>query len=138
MKKAIAVTLLIVGSMATALPVQAAWEPEAFRDEDTLEIRTVAEGKAAHWFKVWLVVLDGQVYVRLGSRAAGRIESNTTKPFVGIRIAGQEFERVVGEEAPAMVDPVAAAMAEKYWGDFLVRIVSHPLTLRLVPEAATP
>jgi len=134
-----ALALVIIGSVAaTALPVQAEWNPEAFRDESTLEIRTVAAGKSPHWFKVWLVVLDGQVYVRLGSRAAGRVEKNETKPLVGIRIAGQEFDRVVAEEAPGMVDEVAEAMAEKYSGDFLVRFWPHPLTLRLVPEVPAP
>jgi hypothetical protein len=35
-----------------------------------------------------------------------------------------------------MVDKVQAAMADKYWtqADFVVRRISHPYTLRLVPE----
>ena len=112
-----------------------AWQPEQWRDEDTVELRTAAAGEEAHWFKVWLVVLDGQLYVRLGGRAAGRFESNVTKPVIGVRIAGLEFDQVTGTSAPDMVGPVADAMADKYWSDIFVRFVSHPLTLRLAPAA---
>ncbi len=84
---------------------------------------------------VWLVVIDGQVYLRLGSRAAGRIERNTTKPIIKVKVAGEQFDRVRGEPAPEMAERVAAAMGEKYTSDIFVRYFSHPLTLRLVPEA---
>ena len=60
------------------------------------------------------MVIDGQVYIRLGSRAAGRMTKNTTAPIVKLRIAGQEFDRVKAEAAPDMVEPVAKAMGEKY------------------------
>jgi len=84
---------------------------------------------------VWLVVLDGQLYVRLGDRAARRVEENETEPVLGVRIAGQQFDRVVGEPAPEKADAVAAAMAEKYWSDVFVRFFDHPLTLRLTPAS---
>jgi hypothetical protein len=112
-----------------------AWDPDRWREEDTVELRTTAPGEKPHWFKVWLVVLDGQLYVRLGGRAAGRFEGNTTRPEIGVRIAGLEFERVTGTSAPDMVGPVADAMADKYWSDVFVRFVSHPLTLRLAPAS---
>jgi len=114
----------------------ATWDPAAFASEGTLELLTVEPGVGEHWSTVWLVVLEGQLYVRLGSRAAGRIERNTTGPYVGVRIAGREFDHVRAEKAPEMVDRVAAAMAEKYWLDVLVRFMEHPLTLRLVPGAS--
>ena len=38
------------------------------------------------------------------------------------------------EPALDMKDKVAAAMADKYFMDFLVRHESHPMTARLVPE----
>jgi hypothetical protein len=72
---------------------------------------------------------------RGGGRAAGRFESNVTKPAIGVRIAGLEFDQVTGTSAPDMVGPVADAMADKYWSDIFVRFVSHPLTLRLAPAA---
>lgn len=82
---------------------------------------------------MWLVVLDDELYVRLGSRASDRVEESTTKPVLGVRIAGKEFARVVGTSVPDKADAVAAATADKYWSDIFVRFVSHPLTLRLDP-----
>jgi hypothetical protein len=111
----------------------AEWTPAAWAEVDTLELATVAPGEAPYWFRVWLVVLDGQAYVRLGTRAAGRIEASTTKPYLGVRVAGKEFARVEGVPAPDMVARVADAMRAKYRTDVLVRWMAHPLTLRLVP-----
>ncbi len=113
---------------------QAAWEPAAWAAQETVELRTADPGEAPHWFPVWLVVIDGQLYVRLGSRAAGRVERSTTAPDLGVRIAGREFDRVKGVAAPEMAEQVARAMADKYWSDLFVRLFPHPLTLRLEPE----
>jgi hypothetical protein len=110
------------------------WTPRRYADADTIELRTVEAGKGEHWFPVWIVVIDDHVYVRLGSRAAGRVERNEAKPYLGVRILGDEFARVRGEPAPEQGARVADAIAEKYWSDKLLRFFSHPLTLRLVPE----
>lgn len=118
----------------TTAVAAAEWNPPAFSGEQTLEFLTVEKGEE-HWSTVWLVVIDGQVYIRLGSRAAGRIEGNATRPYVTIRIAGQTFDKVKAESVPDMADPVAKAMADKYWSDVFVRHFSHPLTMRLTPEA---
>jgi hypothetical protein len=124
---AIAIALLL-----TAATARAAWDPQAFSTEDTLEFLTVEDGDE-HWSTVWLVVIDGQVYLRLGSRAAERFEGNATKPKIKIRIAGQTYDDVTGESAPDMAEKVNAAMADKYSTDIFVRYMAHPLTLRLVP-----
>jgi hypothetical protein len=87
-----------------------------------------------HWSKVWLVVVDGDVYIRLGSRAARRIEGNTNAPLVKIRVAGERFDGVVAEPTPDMAEAVGEAMAEKYWSDALIRYFPHPLTVRLRPQ----
>jgi hypothetical protein len=127
--------ILCSASLAAAEPAAApGWNPNAWLDESTIELRTTAPGEEPHWFKVWLVVLDGQLYVRLGSRAAGRFESNQTRPVLAIRIAGQEFPEVTGVAVPDMTAQVAAAMADKYWSDVFVHWVNHPLTLRLSPK----
>jgi hypothetical protein len=110
------------------------WNPASFAKEDTLKLRTVEPNEGEHWFPVWLVVIDDQVYVRLGSRAAGRVERNTTAPYLGVEVAGQRFDHVRGVPAPDYAGRVAQAMAEKYTSDIIVRLFSHPLTLRLVPE----
>lgn len=128
---------VIVGLVSASLlasPARAAeWDPKAWADDSTLELRTQAPGDAPHWFPVWLVVLDDQLYVRLGSRAAERVEKNTTAPFVGLRIGGAEFERVKTEPAPDRAEAVAHAIGAKYWSDAVIRYFNHPMTLRLVP-----
>ena len=122
-------------STLLATPSAAAeWTPHAYAGANTIELRTVAAGEGEHWFPVWVVVIDDQVYVRLGPRAAGRIEKNQAAPYVGVRILGQQFDRVRAEPAPDDAEPVAKAMAAKYWSDLIVHHFSHPLTLRLVPE----
>jgi hypothetical protein len=126
--------LITVLSVATAAAGAAEWDPQAFSKEDTLEYLTVGPEEGEHWSTVWLVVIDGQVYIRLGTRAAGRMEQNTTAPYVKVRIAGQQFDRVKAESVPDMVEPVAAAMGEKYTSDFLIKYFNHPLTMRLTPE----
>jgi hypothetical protein len=125
-----------VGLLAASPPVGAAseWNPQTFAKEETLEVRTVGTEEGEYRFPVWLVVIDEHVYVRLGTRAAERVQKNTTTPFIGVKIAGQQFDQVKAEEAPEMADPVAKAMAGKYWSDLFIRFFPHPLTLRLIPE----
>ena len=124
--------ILLMAVAVIAAP--SAWKPSAWAKESTVELRTTCPGEGEHWFPVWLVVLDDQVYVRLGNRAVGRIECNQTKPEVVVRIAGMEFEHVRLEPSPGDVERVATAMGQKYWSDALVHWMSHPMTARLVPQ----
>jgi hypothetical protein len=117
----------------TAVAAEPDWTPGLWVDESTLELRTTDPDADPHWFPVWVAVVDGQLYVRLGNRAAGRIRRNVTAPFVGVRIAGHEFPHVRAESADDMAERVATEMAEKYWTDLVVRFFPHPMTLRLVP-----
>jgi hypothetical protein len=110
------------------------WDPNAFNDQSTLQIMTTAPGEGDHWSKLWLVVIDGQLYVRLGERSFGRIQTNTTNPYLKVKVGDQEFDRVRWEPALDMKDKVAAAMADKYFMDILIRHESHPMTARLVAE----
>jgi hypothetical protein len=133
---AVASLVAVLAGAAGAAPPD--WTPAAWTDENTVELRTTDPGDEPHWFPVWVVTIDGQLYVRLGSRAAGRFDRNLTKPVVGVRIAGRTFERVRGVIASDRVAPVAAAMKDKYWlqGDFVIRHMDHPYTIRLEPEPA--
>jgi len=124
---------LIGGASAANNPVPG-WDPNAFRDQSTLQIMTVGPEEGEHWSNLWLVVLDGQLYVRLGDRSFGRVQKNTTSPYVKVKIGDKEFDKVRLEAAPEMADKVAAAMADKYFMDILVRHESHPMTARLVAE----
>ena len=110
------------------------WDPNAFRTESTLEIMTTGPEEGEHWGKLWLVVIDGKLYVRLGDRSYGRIQKNTTAPYLKVKVEGREFDKVRLEETPDMKDKVAAAMADKYFMDILIRHESHPMTARLTAE----
>src|SRR3989475_7491490 len=112
---------LLLSTLLATPSAEAEWTPSAYAGASTIELRAVAAGEGEHWFPVWVVVVDDQVYVRLGSRAAGRIERNTTAPYVGVRVAGQEFPRVKGVPAPEKTERVAQAMADKYWSDVVIR-----------------
>jgi len=126
---ALAVVAVLTAGSANAAP----WNPEAWSKESTLRFRTECEGEKEHWSYVWLVVLDGDVWVRLGSRAAGRLDCNRTERQVAVRIGGQEYAVVDLVEMPEMAGRVAEAMRQKYWTDFLVRGLAHPYTMKLVP-----
>jgi len=112
------------------------WNPSAFADEGTLQFLTIGPKEGEHWSRVWLVVLDGSVYVRLGNRAARRVRENTTAPYVAVKIAGRKFDRVRLVEALDMAERVAEAMKEKYLSDFIFRRFEHPLTVKLEPAPA--
>jgi hypothetical protein len=130
--RAMAFATIILSPLAHAAD---GWTPEAWSGHDTLELRTSVPGEGEYWFPVWLVVLDGQVYVRLGSKAVGRVEKNERRPYLGVRVAGLQFDHVKGTPAPEMAEKVSAAMGEKYWSDVFMRWFEHPLTLRLEPES---
>ncbi len=109
------------------------WEPAAFSEESTLEFLSVRDSGRDHWSPVWLVVIDDEVYLRLGRRAVKNLTSSTIYPDTRVRLAGTEFEVRV-TEADDMAGPVGAAMAEKYSTDCLVRFWPHPMTARIRPR----
>jgi hypothetical protein len=124
---------VFAGTIRAADSAVPGWDPNAFRDQSTLEIMTTGpEGE--HWSKVWLVVIDGQLYVRLGDRMFQRVQNNTTSPYVKVKVGDQEFDKVRLDPAPDMTEKVAAAMADKYFLDILIRHESHPMTARLTAE----
>ena len=124
---------LMGGACAATNPVPG-WAPNTFRDQSTLQIMTIGPQEGEHWSRLWLVVIDGQLYVRLGDRAFGRVQKNTAMPYVKAKIGDKQFDKVRLEAAPDMTDKVAAAMADKYFMDILIRYESHPMTARLVAE----
>jgi hypothetical protein len=133
------VVFLAVAYAAHGADTVPGWDPETFRNASTIKIMTTEPDVGEHWFNLWVVVIDGQPYVRLGDRAYGRIQRNTTSPYVKLKVGDQEFDKVKVEEKPDMQDKVAAAMADKYFMDILIRHESHPAVARLVPEVqSTP
>ncbi len=118
----------------------AACQPATFADRGTIELLSVVPDEGEHWSTVWFVLIDGAVYVRLGSRAATRIERSSTAPRLKVRVAGKDVYAMRYEKAPEMAERINAAMYEKYWSDFLgepfrrLGLGSPPLMLRLLPE----
>ncbi len=110
------------------------WDGQVFRDESTLEFMTVSPDGEEHWSTVWLVAIDGDVYVNLGKPAAERLRANTRAPFVSVRIAGREFARIRADPAQERQKDVAAAIAAKYWTGFLVPHTAPSQVMRLRPE----
>jgi hypothetical protein len=127
-------SFIAMGASTAANSPVTGWDPSAFNDQSTLQIMTTAPDEGEHWSKVWLVVIDGQLYVRLGERSFGRIQKNTTNPYLKVKVGDSEFDRVRWEPALDMKDKVAAAMADKYFMDILIRHASHPMTARLIAE----
>ena len=137
----LATSLLALALLAAPAPALAAdWSPGMWSAEETLQFRTTCPDEGEHWSYVWLVVLDGEVWVRLGSKAGARVDCNTTKPITSVKIANELFPEVELVSVPEMADRVAAAMADKYWTDVFIRYMDHPYTMKLVPrsEAAAP
>ncbi len=111
--------------------LHAGWTPEEWEDGSTLRFSTIGEDGGTRWSTVWYVVLYGDVYVRLGTAAAQRIETNAKNPYIGVEIGSQHFRDVRADPAPGMAGTVADAMADKYTLDLLFRHMPHPLTARL-------
>ena len=126
----IASFLVLAATVAHAVE----WTPEKWTGEETLQFRTECPDEGEYWSYVWVVVLDGDAWVRLGSRAAGRVDCSKTKPLTSIKIAGQQFDGVEMVNTPEMAERVAAAMAEKYSSDLFVHFFNHPYTMKLVPK----
>ena len=125
--------MLCIGFSASLVSAQGqSWEQ--FQDEDTLEVLTVDSSGEEYWSTFWLVVLDGEFYLRLGSRGSDRIKGHTKMPHVSVKIGGQQFDQVKAVDAPDKAEAVATAMADKYLSDLFIRFFPHPMTVRLDPS----
>ena len=123
--------LMILVGLSSGISAAEGQGWERYSNESTLEVLTIDSEGEEHWSTFWLVVLDGQCYLRLGTRGAERIERHAKQPHVSIKIAGQRSDQVLVIRAPEMAEAVATAMAEKYWSDLYVRYFPHPMTVRL-------
>lgn len=131
--RALSVALLLTLVLAGSTNASPEWNPGAWADEDTLEMMTQAPGEEPYWFPVNLVVIEDELYVRLGTRASERLNESVTSPYIGLRVGGHEFARIKTIMAPEEVAAVDHEIAEKYWSDWYIRLMAHPMTLRLVP-----
>jgi hypothetical protein len=93
MKLALFMMVFVISAVRADQP--STRDPATLAKEDTLEFLTVGPEEGEHWSRVWVVEVDGQLYIRLGRRAAARLEKNTTAPMVKVRIAKLEFDHAL-------------------------------------------
>jgi hypothetical protein len=129
--------------LALLLPLSAlAWSPSSVAEESTLEFLTTADDEGEHWSTVWFVVIDDRIHLRLGPRAAARIEKNRTAPRTKIRFGDGRVEPMRYEDAAESAAAIDQAMYEKYWTDVLgepfrkLGLTGERMMLRLVPDEA--
>jgi hypothetical protein len=106
--------MLLLGLLATALAAGAAgpdWN--AAKDVETVYIVTADEDGSSRETKIWLVVVDGQPYIRTGStRWKDNIERN---PDVALRIDEAEYPlRAEFVTDTALFARVQQAFRDKY------------------------
>jgi hypothetical protein len=111
------------GSAAAWVP--STWSPSTWIDENTIDLRSDCPDEGEHWSPVWLVVLDGELYVSLGSRAAKRFACTTKAPILDVRIDGQEFQGVRFEPAQEFGERIDDARSDKYLTGRLFSFVHH-------------
>jgi hypothetical protein len=125
---------------ALALPLAGTATPspdwDAVADVGTVEVITHDEDGEARETKIWLVVLDGQGFIRTGSSRWG--ENVERDPDVVLRIDGAEYPlRAEFIENDAHREQIVAAFRDKYgWVDGLLNVVrgSHPKIMHLLPR----
>jgi hypothetical protein len=142
MKHAIRLALLVLASLgcASTPPPQASGAVDwpATGSERVPSLVTVDEDGSERVTKLWLVVVDGEGYVRTGnSRWFRNIERD---PNVVLRIDGEAYAlRAERVDDAGLTQRLHGAFREKYgWQDWII----HPFgsgdanLMRLVPRAA--
>jgi hypothetical protein len=111
---------------------------ERYAEEGTVEVITTDEDGSARETKVWLIVVEGQGYIRTGSTGwGGNVERN---PELTLRIGETELPlrvEFVTEEAER--DAVKKAFRAKYgFSDWLMNPLRgrNPKIMRLLPRDA--
>ncbi len=127
---AIALCFSLLAATATLAGEHSQWEPKEWKDGSTLKFQTVDANHEEHWSTVWYVVVDNDVYARLGAAATDRIQENINSPYVKVRIGRFAFNDVRADPADDMAVTIADELADKYVLDVLFRYIPHPLTVR--------
>ena len=125
---------------ALALPLAAAATPtpdwDSLADVGTIEAITEDPDGDVRETKIWLVVVDGQGFIRTGgSRWGDNVERD---PDLVLRIEGVEYPlRAELIENDAHREQIVAAFREKYgWVDGLLNVVrgKRPKIMHMVPR----
>jgi hypothetical protein len=133
--------LLALAPLLAALPARADtpdWESLA--DVKVIEVVTQDADGDLRETKVWLVLVDGEPYLRTGDTRW--LENLRRDPNLVLRIEGREYEARV-EEVPGdeIVEKVDRASLEKYgWQERMIHPfrMSKPEILKLLPREGGP
>jgi hypothetical protein len=112
---------------------------ELIERTDEVRIETSMEGGPVHRAIIWVVVDDGDVFVRSAYGPDSRwYREATANPSVGLEVAGRRLAATaVHVTDPAGIDRMTRGLARKYAGDSAMpgmnRAELLPLTLRLDP-----
>jgi hypothetical protein len=135
------VAVIVLASLALlheGPAAHAATDWQRFADEQTVTAVTRDEDGSVRETTVWLLVLDGDAFLRTGgTRWGGNVERD---PEIDVRVAGEEVPvRVELIEDPELRQRVIDGFREKYgFSDRLVALFrgSTPLIMRLAPRQA--
>ena len=128
---ALAASALCAGVAAAAAP-----DWSALAEVREIEVLTSDADGSPRETTIWLVVVDGQGYIRTGGTTWG--DNVERSPDVTLRIEGREYPLRASfvSDAP-LRERIVAAFREKYgWTDGLLDVFrgSHPRIMRLEPR----
>ena len=111
-----------------------AWNEVA--EVGTVEVLTVDEDGSTRETTVWLAVVDGQGYLRIGgTRWGGNLSRD---PQLVLRIEEREYAlRTEATEDEALRERITATFREKYgFWDAVIGLIrsDHPMIMRLLPR----
>ncbi len=133
---AVALGLTAVVAISAACGSARAGAPDwnAIGDEGTVVLSTTNENGSTRLTTIWLVVVDGEAYIRTSrsTRWGGNVER---EPDVVLSVGETEFPvRASFVEDEALRARIVASFREKYgWTDALANVIrgSHPRIMRL-------
>ncbi len=126
---ALAAAVIASPSLAAAAP-----DWNALAEVEEIEVVTVDEDGDVRETTIWLIVVDGQGYIRTGGTRWG--DNVERDPNVTLRIEGSEYPlRAEFVEEDAQRERIVVAFREKYgWSDAFIAIFrgSRPKIMRMV------
>ena len=131
---ALGLILAVASAAAGGSARAAAPDWDAIADEGTVVISTANENGATRQTTIWLVVVDGEAYVRTSrsTRWGGNLERD---PDAVLRVGDIDYRvRASFVEDEALRARIVESFREKYgWSDAMVNVMrgSHPRIMRL-------
>jgi hypothetical protein len=112
---------------------------EALADAEEVDIETQAPGGPAHRATIWVVVDEGEVFIRTYKGPDSRwYREAVANPAVGIHVGGRRIaSTAIPASDPDSIERVSAGFRRKYASDpatnAMVAPANLPTTLRLEP-----